>query len=116
MGDYMSKMSILFYILDDVQSEDVDGITEEIMAVSGPVVKFIGSLKLDKIKMYKDNVEKAESYYSSVEEPKVGNLWLHFLQRTVDSPTTIHRRGVVILVLPLLKRAILELENANGKN
>lgn len=65
--------------------------------------------------LFKDSKNRYEEYLAEVnkiedKKERAIQAWRHFLKKSIDAPTRMHVRGVVILVLPAVNKYLSELE------
>lgn len=65
-----------------------------------------------KTKLYSENKERGEEFWSNPEERTARNVYIYMLDRIVNAPTSIHRDSSVILMMPVLDGIINGMEAA----
>ncbi len=54
-----------------------------------------------KTRIYQDSLEMADGFWDE-HEKTVRAVWLHMLDRVVHAPTSLHRDGSVLILMPVL--------------
>jgi hypothetical protein len=88
----------------------MNGTMEELNSAQQRIFDFAD--ECEKTKFYQENKQKAEAFEKEFDMHSVGErpvfIYRHLAIKIAYSPTKFHADGTVVLVMPLLKKAIIE--------
>lgn len=73
------------------------------------------SSHIETTKLFTDSKESYEEYLAEInkiedKKERAIQAWRHFLKKSINAPTRMHVRGVVILALPAVNKFLSEIE------
>lgn len=96
--------------LNDLMVELIDNIDAEKQVFRKRAREIIEEVSdfAEKSTFYKEQTEKHKEEMEWTKHESAWVIYIHMLQKIVDAPTTIHRDGSVILLMPILRKKLRE--------